>query len=249
VLARQIDPGATVAASFNTPTLFVIAEDLSKMKLEVAIDEADVGEVKIGQKANFTVDAFPGRTFPATITRVDLGSNLTVSSASSTSTTTTTSTTGQVVSYAADLTVANPSLQLRPGMTATADIVTSDKRNVLLIPNAALRFKPAAAGAGGSSGGIAGSLTFRPRRDRPERTATLGRGASQTIYVRDAEGKPQAVQVTTGDTNGTMTEVLGGALKPGQQVITGQLSTGNDGAAAGKRSGGGQRRQGGAGGQ
>ena len=134
VLARQIDPGATVAASFNTPTLFVIAEDLSKMKLEVAIDEADVGEVKVGQKANFTVDAFPGRTFPATITRVDLGSNLTVSSASSTSTTSTTSTTGQVVSYAADLTVANPSLQLRPGMTATADIVTSDKRNVLLVP-------------------------------------------------------------------------------------------------------------------
>jgi HlyD family secretion protein len=251
VLARQIDPGATVAASFNTPTLFVIAEDLSKMKLEVAIDEADVGEVKVGQKADFTVDAFPGRTFPATITRVDLGSNLTVSSASSTSTTaSTTTTTGQVVSYAADLTVANPSLQLRPGMTATADIVTSDKRNVLLVPNAALRFKPAAAGAGASSGGIAGSLTFRPRRDRPERTATLGRGASQTIYVKDAAGKPQPVQVTTGDTNGTMTEVLSGTLKPGQQVITGQLSSGNDGAGAGAgRRGGGSRRQGGAGGQ
>jgi HlyD family secretion protein len=252
VLARQIDPGATVAASFNTPTLFVIAEDLSKMKLEVAIDEADVGEVKVGQKADFTVDAFPGRTFPATITRVDLGSNLTVSSASSTSTTaSTTATTGQVVSYAADLTVANPSLQLRPGMTATADIVTSDKRNVLLVPNAALRFKPAAAGAGASSGGIAGSLTFRPRRDRPERTATLGRGASQTIYVKDAAGKPQPVQVTTGDTNGTMTEVLSGNLRPGQQVITGQLSSGNDGAGAGagRRGGGGQRRQGGAGGQ
>ncbi|WP_271300355.1 efflux RND transporter periplasmic adaptor subunit [Sphingomonas sp. CV7422] len=250
VLARQIDPGATVAASFNTPTLFVIAEDLSKMKLEVAIDEADVGEVKVGQKANFTVDAFPGRTFPATITRVDLGSNLTVSSASSTSTTTTTSSTsGQVVSYAADLTVANPSLQLRPGMTATADIVTSDKQNVLLVPNAALRFKPAASGgAGGSSGGIAGSLTFRPRRDRPERTATLARGASQTVYVKGADGKPQAVQVTTGDTNGTMTEVLGGDLKPGQQVITGQLSSGND-AGGGAKRGGGQRRQGGGGGQ
>ncbi|EZP56544.1 efflux RND transporter periplasmic adaptor subunit [Sphingomonas sp. RIT328] len=250
VLARQIDPGATVAASFNTPTLFVIAEDLSKMKLEVAIDEADVGEVKVGQKANFTVDAFPGRTFPATITRVDLGSNLTVSSASSTSTTTTTSSTsGQVVSYAADLTVANPSLQLRPGMTATADIVTSDKQNVLLVPNAALRFKPAAGGtAGGSSGGIAGSLTFRPRRDRPERTATLARGASQTVYVKGADGKPQAVQVTTGDTNGTMTEVLGGDLKPDQQVITGQLSSGND-AGGGAKRGGGQRRQGGGGGQ
>ncbi len=250
VLARQIDPGATVAASFNTPTLFVIAEDLSKMKLEVAIDEADVGEVKVGQKATFTVDAFPGRTFPATITRVDLGSNLTVSAASST-TTTATAATGQVVSYAADLTVANPSLQLRPGMTATADIVTSDKQNVLLVPNAALRFKPAVAGAGGSSGGIAGSLTFRPRRDRPERTAKLGRGASQTVYVKDAEGKPQPVQVTTGDSNGTMTEVLSGNLKPGQQVITGQLASGGDGAGAGRRggAGGGARRQGAAGGQ
>ena len=249
VLARQVDPGQTVAASFNTPTLFVIAEDLSKMKLEVAIDEADVGSVKEGQAANFTVDAFPGRTFPATITRVDLGSNLTASSASSSSTSTsTTSTTGQVVSYAADLTVANPTMELRPGMTATADIVTSDKKNVLLVPNAAFRFTPATAAAGGgSSGGIAGSLTFRPRRgDRPERTATLGRGAQQTVYVKGADGQPQAVQVTTGDTNGSVTEVLSGGLKPGMEVITGQLS-GEQGAAAAK---GGQPKQraGGAGG-
>jgi len=248
VLARQVDPGQTVAASFNTPTLFVIAEDLTKMKLEVAIDEADVGEVKVGQKANFTVDAFPGKTFPAEITRVDLGSNLTVSSATSSTTTTSSSTTGQVVSYAADLTVANPSLQLRPGMTATADIVTSDKQNVLLVPNAALRFKPAATGgSGGSGGGIAGSLTFRPRRDRPERTAKLGRGASQTVYVKGPDGKPQAVQVTTGDSNGTMTEVLGGDLKPGQQVITGQLASGGDTSGGGARRGGSGRR-GGAGG-
>ena len=255
VLARQIDPGATVAASFNTPTLFVIAEDLSQMKLEVAIDEADVGEVKTGQKATFTVDAFPGRTFPATISRVDLGSNLTVNSASSTATTATTASSNQVVSYAADLTVANPSLQLRPGMTATADIVTSDKQNVLLVPNAALRFKPSdGASAGGSSGGIAGSLTFRPRRDRPERTATLGRGATQTVYVKGADAQPQPVQVTTGDTNGTMTEVLSGDLKPGQQVITGQLAGNGDKAGGSRRGGGaggagGGRRGGGAGGQ
>lgn len=248
VLARQIDPGQTVAASFNTPTLFVIAEDLTKMKLEVAIDEADVGEVKIGQKANFTVDAFPGQTFPATISRVDLGSNLTVSSATSSSTTSTTSTTGQVVSYAADLTVANPSLTLRPGMTATADIVTSDKRGVLLVPNAALRFKPTAASDAG--GGIAGSLTFRPRRGGGvERTATLARGAQQTLYVKGADGTPQAVQVTTGDTNGTMTEVLSG-LQPGAQVITGQLATGgenNKTSGGGRRSGGASK--GGGGGQ
>jgi len=241
VLARQVDPGQTVAASFNTPTLFVIAEDLTKMKLEVAIDEADVGEVKVGQKANFTVDAFPGRTFPATITRVDLGSNLTVSAAtsSSSSSTASTSTTGQVVSYAADLTVANPDLQLRPGMTATADIVTSDKRNVVLIPNAALRFQPSDGASQGGGGGIAGSLTFRPRRDRAARTATVQRGATQTVYVRGTDGKPQPVQIVTGDTNGSMTEVLSGGLKPGMQVITGQLAAGEAAPAAV-----GQRRQG-----
>lgn len=241
VLARQVDPGQTVAASFNTPTLFVIAEDLSKMKLEVAIDEADVGQVKLGQRANFTVDAFPGQTFPAAISRVDLGSNLTVSSASS-SATTTTSATGQVVSYAADLTVANPTLQLRPGMTATADIVTSEKRNVLLVPNAALRFKPATA----QQGGVAGSLFSPRRRNRPERTATTTRGAQQTVYVKGDDGTPRPIQVTTGDTNGSVTEVLGGGLKPGMQVITGQLSSdgkGGDGA------GGGGRRQGGGGGR
>lgn len=248
VLARQVDPGQTVAASFNTPTLFVIAEDLTQMKLEVAIDEADVGAVQVGQKANFTVDAFPGRTFPAKITRVDLGSNLTVSAATASSSTTTTTATNQVVSYAADLTVANPTLQLRPGMTATADIVTSDKQNALLVPNAALRFKPTTGTAGDQSGGIAGSLTFRPRRDRPARTATLGRGATQTVYVRGGDGQPQPVQIVTGDTNGSMTEVTGGDLKPGMQVITGQLTGGGD-TAGGQRRGGGQRRQGGGGGQ
>lgn len=258
VLARQVDPGQTVAASFNTPTLFVIAEDLSKMKLEVAIDEADVGSVKVGQRASFTVDAFPGKTFPATITRVDLGSNLTVSNAtaSSSSSTATTSTTGQVVSYAADLTVENPTLQLRPGMTATADIVTSDKSNALLVPNAAFRFKPQTAGGDDNGGGIAGSLTFRPRRGgRPERTATVGRGAVQTLYVKGTDGKPRAIQVTTGDTNGTMTEVLSGPLKPGMQVITGQLAGGDDagsgggGRRGGGSGGGGGRRGGGGGGQ
>ena len=251
VLARQVDPGQTVAASFNTPTLFVIAEDLTKMKLEVAIDEADVGAVKLGQKATFTVDAFPGRTFPAVITRVDLGSNLTVSSATaSTSTTSTTATTGQVVSYAADLTVDNPTLELRPGMTATADIVTSDRKSVLLVPNAALRFKPTVAGADDSGGGIAGSLTFRRPRRGNEKSATTARGATQTLYIKGADGTPQAVQVTTGDTDGTMTEILSGDLKPGAQVITGQLASDSEksGGSAKRGSGAGARRSGGGGG-
>ncbi|WP_260599688.1 efflux RND transporter periplasmic adaptor subunit [Sphingomonas endolithica] len=251
VLARQIEPGQTVAASFSTPTLFVIAEDLSAMKLEVAIDEADVGSVKQGQSASFTVDAFPGKTFPAQITRVDLGSNLSAQSSTAAST----ATTAQVVSYAATLSVANPGQQLRPGMTATADIVTTARNNVLLVPSAALRFKPAdpsTAGAAGGGGGIAGAIVpSRPRRGGSGgggggggtgagRSATIGRGGHQTVYVKDEAGQPKAVSVVTGDTNGSVTEVTGGDLKPGMEVITGQLS-GNT------ATGGGQRRRSGGG--
>ena len=234
VLARQIEPGQTVAASFSTPTLFVIAEDLSRMKLQVAIDEADVGSVKEGQSAVFTVDAFPGKTFPAAITRVDLGSNL---SAQASTTTTTTTTTGQVVSYSATLSVGNANLQLRPGMTATADITTTAKTNVLLVPNAALRFKPTDTGASANKG-IAGALIpGRPRRGGAGtgKGETVKRGGSQTVYIADAQGTPQPVQITTGESNGSMTEVIGGNLKPGDKVITGQLAAGASASGAGKR--------------
>lgn len=245
VLARVVQPGQTVAASFSTPTLFVIAQDLSQMKLEVAIDEADVGQVKQGQDATFTVDAFPGKTFPAQIIRVEQGSNLTVqdATASSSSSTTTSSTSGQVVSYAADLSVSNPDFQLRPGMTATADIITSRKSNVLLVPNAALRFKPAAAAdpsASATSGGIAGALVpTRRRRGAGDKTASVSRGGKQVVYVKGADGKPQPVSVATGLTNGTMTEITGGDLKPGMEVITGQLASGAQGTGGGRRRGAG----------
>lgn len=253
VLARQIEPGQTVASSFNTPTLFVIAEDLSKMKLEVQIDEADVGEVKEGQKATFTVDAFPGREFPATITRVDLGSNLTAQSSSSSSSTTSSTTSQQVVSYGATLTVSNPDLQLRPGMTATADITTSARQNVLLVPNAAFRFKPTEASQQ-QSGGITSALgPPRLRRGQDQRGATVGRGGRQQLYVLQADGTIKQLTVTTGDTNGTETEVLGNDLQPGMKVVTGELvanakrtqrRSGSSGAA-GASSGGSQRRAGG----
>lgn len=264
VLARVVQPGQTVAASFSTPTLFVIAQDLSQMKLEVAIDEADVGQVKEGQDATFTVDAFPGKTFPAKITRVEQGSNLTVQDATnSSSSSTTTTTSGQVVSYAADLSVSNPDFQLRPGMTATADITTSQRNNVLLVPNAALRFKPAAAAdpnATATSGGIAGALVpRRPRRGATgDKTAGLTRGSKQVVYIKGADGKPQPINVVTGLTNGTMTEITGGDLKPGMEVITGQLSGTSQasgggrrrgGAGAGGGAGGGSRQGGGRGGQ
>jgi len=251
VLARQIDPGQTVAASFNTPTLFVIAQDLRQMKLEVAIDEADVGNVKQGQRATFTVDAFPGKTFPAMITRVDVGSNLSVQDATSSSSTSSTgSTTAQVVSYAADLSVANPDEQLRPGMTATADIVTMEKKNVLLVPNAALRFKPQAAGAPAAqaSGGIAGALTPRMRRrgGGGDGAAPLERGSKQSVYVKQADGSLKAISVTTGDSDGSMTEITGGDLQPGMQVVTGQLAGATSSKSGG--SGSGRRRSGGGGG-
>jgi HlyD family secretion protein len=243
VLARQVDPGQTVASSFNTPTLFVIAEDLSKMKLEVSIDEADVGSVKQGQRATFTVDAFVGERFPATISRVDIGSNLTVSSASASSSTSTSSSTGQVVSYAADLEVANPDFRLRPGMTATADIITSERKNVVVIPNAALRYTPASAGSG-KPGGIAGALSIGPPRRRSQsapRTTTVRRGAAQQVYVLGTDGKPSAVSITTGDSDGSSTEVLSGALRPGMKVITGELA-GSDNATSGSTGNGSRRR-------
>jgi HlyD family secretion protein len=246
VLARQVEPGQTVAASFNTPTLFVIAEDLSAMELEVAIDEADVGQVKQGQKASFTVDAFPGQTFPAVIQRVDVGSNL----SAQTSTTTTTSTTAQVVSYGATLSVANPEQKLRPGMTATAEIVTLQKNNVLLVPNAALRFTPSTGGQEAAKGGISGALvpSRRRRGGDNEKAATISRGAKQTVYVKGEDGQPRAIEVTTGDTNGQVTEVLSGDLKPGMEVITGQFAGESSGSSkrSGGGSGGGQRKSSGA---
>src|SRR3546814_525754 len=221
VLSRQIDPGQTVAASFQAPVLFTIAEDLAQMQLEVKVDEADVGQVKAGQRATFTVDAFPGRRFPAEIIRVDLGANAEASAAASA---------GSVVAYTAVLSVQNPDLTLRPGMTATADIVTSEERAQLLVPNAALRFSPerdAARASRGENGGVTSVLV--PRRGRRGRgggdeQVTIGRGSRQTVYVVGENGQPQPIEVTTGASDGRRTAVRGEGLKPGMEVITGRLA-------------------------
>lgn len=126
VLDRAIEPGQTVAASLSAPTLFTLAEDLSKMELQVSVDEADVGKVKKGQDANFNVDAWSGRQYPAQIIRVNLGAD----------------TSSNVVSYVTELQVNNSDLSLRPGMTATASIITEAQKDILLVPTAALRFSP-----------------------------------------------------------------------------------------------------------
>jgi HlyD family secretion protein len=226
VLSRQVEPGQTVAASFQAPVLFTIAEDLTKMQLEVSIDEADVGQVKAGQNASFTVDAFPNRTFPARIQRVNLGANSSTSSSGSGSSSSAASA-STVVAYTAVLEVANPDESLRPGMTATADIRTEERRNVLLVPNAALRFKPSSGDGNDSS--FVSSLTPRPPRSmrgaRSGQQATIGRGSAQTVYVLGDDGEPKAVQITAGASNGGETEVTGGALKQGMKVITGKRAT------------------------
>jgi HlyD family secretion protein len=211
VLSRQVEPGQTVAASFNVATLFTIAQDLSNMKLQVKVDEADVGELHPGARASFTVDAYPNRTFPATVTRLDLGANATpiVNSAGTAPTTTT-----NVVAYTAELAVVNPEGLLKPGMTATATIITDSLKNVLLVPNAALRYEPPAPPKKSMFGGPP---------EQPK-NADVARGARQQLWVVGADGKAKPMPVTVGHTNGTVTEVSGPGLRPGLKVITGQLT-------------------------
>ena len=217
VLSRQVEPGQTVAAAFNVATLFTIAENLSTMKLEVKVDEADVGELHAGAPANFTVDAYPMQVFPATVTRVDVGANATptVNSAGTTVTATTT-----VVAYTAELSVANPGQLLKPGMTATASIITDRLKNVLLVPNAALRFTPDDDSA--KKKGILGPPPGAP--DQAAKNATVARGGRQEIWVVSADGNPRPIAVTVGHTNGSLTEVSGPDVKPGLKVITAKLA-------------------------
>ncbi|MGZ8795689.1 MAG: efflux RND transporter periplasmic adaptor subunit [Gaiellaceae bacterium] len=205
VLARKMEPGQTVAASFETPVLFTIAEDLSQMELQVSVDEADVGQVREGQTATFNVDAYPGRSYPATITRVGYGSE----------------TTDGVVSYKTILRVENDDLSLRPGMTATAEIVTTQRSDVFLVPNGALRFTPSEDASQARSRGLVGSLLPGPPPERTKRKAAANDAetGTRTVWVlRDAE--PEPVAITTGSTDGSRTEVTGGKLAPGDRVIT-----------------------------
>jgi HlyD family secretion protein len=204
VLSRQIEPGQTVAASFQAPTLFTLAEDLAAMELEVDVDEADVGQVRDGQAATFTVDAYANRQYPARIRRVGYGSQ----------------TKDGVVFYKAVLSVDNADLTLRPGMTASASIVTIERPNVLLVPNAALRFAPAAAAATAQGGGgIVSSLLPRPP-GMGQKTAAVAapkEGAGQVWVLRN--GKPEALAVTAGHTDGHVTEISGPEVKAGLKVV------------------------------
>ncbi|HST37243.1 MAG TPA: efflux RND transporter periplasmic adaptor subunit [Allosphingosinicella sp.] len=248
VLSRQIDPGQTVAASLSAPTLFTIAEDLAAMKLEVRVDEADVAQVHEGQRANFTVDAYPGRRFRAQVLRVDVGANASGSTTSGSSSSNATASAGSVVAYTAVLSVDNPELLLRPGMTATAEIVTTERRNVLLVPNAALRWSPErdAAAQRSQQGGVTSVLVPRGGRggrggNRAGREVAIGRGSRQTVYVLGADGNPAPVPVITGESNGSMTEITGGDLREGQEVITARLAAGQTQDKSERKAGEGRR--------
>jgi HlyD family secretion protein len=209
VLARQIEPGQTVAASFQAPVLFKLAEDLAKMELQVDIDEADVGQVRAGQKATFSVDAWPGRQYSAVITRVGFGSQVKEG----------------VVSYLAVLEVGNDDLSLRPGMTGTAELNPLTRENALLVPNAALRFTPAPTDTAQKKSGGSVVSALMPRPPRPARKVQeTTKGGNQRVWVL-RDGQPVAVDVRTGATNGRVTEITGGSLTAGTQVITEALSS------------------------
>ena len=212
---RRIEPGQTVVAAFNTVTLFVIAEDLSEMQLRVSIDEADVGQVKAGQQATFTVDAYPGRRFPATLQRVDLASSNTVQAQAGAGAAAA-GVAGQVVSYEARLDVQNVDGLLRPGMTATATIATQNTGSAMLVPNAALRFRPETEEETG--GGV-----FDPQigLEDQKQQASIGEGSRQQVQVLQADGTLRAIDVITGRSDGRRTVVRSSALKPGMKVVTG----------------------------
>jgi HlyD family secretion protein len=207
VISRSVDVGQTVAASLNAPVLFQIANDLTKMQIDANVAEADVGTVDVDQDVEFTVDAFPTRTFHGQVIQVR-NSPVTVQN---------------VVTYDTVIAVNNHDLKLKPGMTANVSIIVAQRDDALKIPNAALRFRPpdatnatpARASSGGGNrpqGGGAGGWAGKKR----ERSA-------RNVYILGANGKPQAVQVKTGITDGLATEVTEG-LNEGDKVITSSTS-------------------------
>lgn len=198
VLERNVDPGQTVASSFQAPVLFTIAEDLTKMELRVDVDEADVGMVKVGQAASFSVDAFPDRRFPASIRDLRFASE----------------TSQGVVTYKAVLDIDNSELLLRPGMTATAEITVAKIEDAVLIPNAALRYSPSTNNA--STTRFLDRLVPRPQFRAASRREDSGR--DRTVWVM-IEGVPTQVDVSTGSSDGKHTEVRGGTLRVGQTVV------------------------------
>ena len=208
VLDRAYSAGQVVAASLSAPTLFTLAEDLTHMELLVDIDEADIGQVRVGNSATFTVDAYSGETFPATITQVRFAPEET----------------DDVVTYKAVLEVDNAQKLLRPGMTATATITVAEQKDVLLIPNAALRYAPPQSVKKSSSGagGLVGMIMPGPPG---QSSATSGKASGKSVWVL-RDGAPVEVSVVPGASDGKRTSVTSGDLADGDLLITDQREAG-----------------------
>lgn len=201
VVSRNVTVGQTVAASFQTPTLFLIATDLAKMQVDTNVSESDIGGIKEQNKAIFTVDAFPKRTFEGTVTQVRQSPQ----------------TVQNVVTYDVVVSVANPDLALKPGMTAANRIVIDERRDVLRVPSQALRYSPASAG---------GTAT---RRSGP---STRSRTVPEAAVWVLRDGKPVRVAVTAGLDDDTFTEIVQGDLKAGDRVIIAEQRATNNNRAA-----------------
>jgi HlyD family secretion protein len=194
VVAKNVDAGQTVAASYQTPSIAEIARNLAEMQVEVNVDEADIGGVKDGQKATFTVDAFPMKTFSGEVTQIRLSPT----------------TTDNVVTYTVIVRVANDEKILMPGMTANVSLLMQNKDNVLIVPNSALRFRPTEAAAAAQAGPPARNLNASTAIRKP------------SVYTLDEKKQPVKHDVERGITDGQNTEILSG-VKEGDHVITGIL--------------------------
>ena len=198
VISRSVDVGQTVAASFQTPTLFSIAQDLTKMQIDTNVDEADIGKVQVGQTVSFTVDAYPDTIF---IGKVAVVRNAPI-------------TVSNVVTYDVVIQVDNSQLKLKPGMTANVSITIETRKDVLRIPNSALRFKPAE---------IKGKNEKTPDKQRMKGTK---------VWILEND-KPKPVKVNIGLSDGNYTEISAGELKEGQEIITDSLSGKKDNSSSG----------------
>ncbi|MBV7537220.1 efflux RND transporter periplasmic adaptor subunit [Duganella sp. sic0402] len=226
IIKRTVDLGQTVAASFTTPQLFQIARDLTKMQIDTSVSEADVGSLKEGQEARFVVDAYPDKEFNARMRQFRLAANVVQN----------------VVTYNVVLDVDNKDELLKPGMTAQVRLLVGNRQNVLRVPTAALRFrlsdeeiekqkKQAAAGksASASASATATAATEAPADDDASFRSKADLARSFRIYTLDAKNQPKATDVKIGLSNFRYTEVVGGELKKGDQVITRAIVSGQEG--------------------
>jgi HlyD family secretion protein len=196
VIGRDVDRGQTVAASLEAPTVFTIAQDLRQMEVHANVDEADIGRIRLGQQASFTVDAYPSRAFAGTVMEIRKAPQLVQN----------------VVTYIVVLSARNADLALLPGMTAVVRITVEEAKDVLKIPNAALRFQPP--GANRVNAAKAGEAP--------------GAGPGQAVWVLGKGERPVPVRVTVGRSDESATELLDSPLRPGQPVIVGMASTSQD---------------------